>query len=60
MAGSQGFEPWYAEIKTPCLTAWRRPNNYDIYLQLFNFEIKGDSFKPLAIYVCQPLSFREL
>ena len=26
LAGSQGFEPWYAEIKTPCLTAWRRPN----------------------------------
>jgi|WetSurSiteA1Bulk_404760.scaffolds.fasta_scaffold00013_30 hypothetical protein len=30
MAGSLGFEPRYAEIKTPCLTAWRRPNNHDI------------------------------
>ena len=47
MAGSQGFEPWYAEIKTPCLTAWRRPNNLDNYLPLFSFENKGDTFTPL-------------
>jgi len=25
MAGLLGFEPRYAEIKTPCLTAWRQP-----------------------------------
>jgi hypothetical protein len=48
MAGPQGFEPWYAEIKTPCLTAWRRPINQDIYFPNFNFENKGDSFTPLA------------
>ena len=26
MAGAEGFEPSNAEIKTPCLAAWRRPN----------------------------------
>jgi hypothetical protein len=26
MAGAAGFEPAHAEIKTQCLTAWRRPN----------------------------------
>ena len=25
MAGVLGFEPRYAEIKTPCLTTWRHP-----------------------------------
>ena len=25
MAGAEGFEPSNAEIKTPCLAAWRRP-----------------------------------
>ena len=25
LAGVLGFEPRYAEIKTPCLTAWRHP-----------------------------------
>ena len=25
LAGAAGFEPAYAEIKTQCLTAWRRP-----------------------------------
>jgi hypothetical protein len=25
MAGAAGFEPTHAEIKTQCLTAWRRP-----------------------------------
>ena len=28
LAGVLGFEPRYAGIKTPCLTAWRRPNNF--------------------------------
>ncbi len=27
MAGAPGFEPGNAGIKTPCLTAWLRPNN---------------------------------
>ena len=26
MAGTPGFEPGNAGIKTPCLTTWRRPN----------------------------------
>jgi len=26
MAGTVGFEPTDAGIKTPCLTTWRRPN----------------------------------
>lgn len=48
MAGSQGFEPWYAEIKTPCLTAWRRPNNYDTWFSIRRFVNRGDSFMPFA------------
>ena len=35
MAGLQGFEPWYAGIKTPCLTAWRQPNNRDTIFRIF-------------------------
>lgn len=27
LAGAQGFEPWNAGAKDPCLTAWLRPNN---------------------------------
>jgi hypothetical protein len=26
LAGTVGFEPTHAGIKTPCLTTWRRPN----------------------------------
>ncbi len=40
MAGSLGFEPRYAEIKTPCLTAWRRPNNHDISYSSAAFQTK--------------------
>ena len=29
MAGAVGFEPTHAGIKTPCLTAWRRPIKTD-------------------------------
>jgi hypothetical protein len=28
MAGTAGFEPANAGIKTPCLTTWRRPSNF--------------------------------
>ena len=28
MAGTVGFEPTNAEIKTQSLTTWRRPKNY--------------------------------
>tara|TARA_B100001250_G_scaffold378206_1_gene367868 strand:+ start:224 stop:400 length:177 start_codon:yes stop_codon:yes gene_type:complete len=29
LAGAAGFEPANAGIKSRCLTAWRRPKNYD-------------------------------
>jgi hypothetical protein len=28
MAGAKGFEPLHDGIKTRCLTAWLRPNNF--------------------------------
>jgi hypothetical protein len=31
MAGAAGFEPAHAEIKTQCLTAWRRPNKNSFF-----------------------------
>ena len=37
MAGAAGIEPAHAGIKTPCLTAWLRPNLYHIELQNFSF-----------------------
>ena len=37
MAGPVGFEPTNAEIKTRCLTTWRRPNKNDAHsLQLLD------------------------
>ena len=30
MAGAAGFEPTDAEIKTRCLTTWRRPYHYTL------------------------------
>ena len=32
MAGTVGFEPTHAEIKTQSLTTWRRPNNYNVLI----------------------------
>ena len=33
MAGAEGFEPTNAGIKTPCLTAWRRPNGREDFTE---------------------------
>ena len=47
MAGVLGFEPRYAGIKTPCLTAWRRPKLRHIIDKLkaqcqpIKFKLKG-------------------
>ena len=35
-AGVPGFEPGNAGIKTPCLTAWRHPNQVEHYLFFFS------------------------
>src|SRR3990167_7686420 len=40
MAGMVGFEPTYAGIKTPCLTAWRHPNAEGGILQVVMRAVK--------------------
>lgn len=49
MAGVGGIEPPHGGIKSPCLTAWRHPNNF--YLGGRNFN-KGDLLTPLATKPC--------
>ena len=39
MAGAAGFEPAHAEIKTQCLTAWRRPTHISYCNKLINGEV---------------------
>ena len=43
MAGPVGFEPTNAEIKTPCLTTWRRPNLLLPIEGLFSIELAVDA-----------------
>ena len=40
MAGAAGFEPAHPGTKNQCLTAWLRPNNVDIIIQLKNLSNK--------------------
>ena len=50
MAGTVGFEPTHAEIKTQSLTTWRRPNNYNYYKSASN---NVDLLVPFATKPCQ-------
>ncbi len=60
MAGTAGFEPAHAGIKTPCLTAWRRPSEtphgreFVRPASLQSMAARsGDRFTPRATKLCQ-------
>ncbi len=47
MAGAAGFEPTDGEIKTRCLTTWRRPY-YIHHFQVENWQGRLDSNQRMA------------
>ena len=59
MAGTVGFEPTHAEIKTQSLTTWRRPN-FRVAAQLTpktrHFRVRKSSFTLVIHFFCLELS----